>query len=276
MIITARCPAKINSFLSVGPPDPTGYHPIRSVIRAVSIFDKLHIRDSASGQDEITCRSFDLPAENTLTKTLRFLRELVPVPPLKIELVKQIPAESGLGGGSSDAAGLLRGLARAGLSVGEQMMREVAFAVGADVPFFLHGGTAIVEGYGERVRPLDDPPTWELVIVRPEDGTATSGAYAALDTQSRSFAELPTDLDFLYNDFERVASCMSLELHDRLMAAGAKAALLTGSGSAVFGVFDTAESANLAMQRLETERLGRLFRCRTLTREESVCTTLSS
>ncbi len=276
MIVTVLCPAKINSFLSVGPVDPTGYHPIRSVMRTVSLFDELRIQDSPLGQDEIVSGDFELPGENTLTKTLRFLRELVPVPPLRIELTKRIPAESGLGGGSSDAAGLLRALERAGLSVGEQMIREVAFAVGADVPFFLTGGAAIVEGYGERVLPLVDQPTWELIIVRPEIGTETKGAYAALDQHPRPFAALPDDLSELYNDFERVAPCQCLDIHDRLRTAGASGALLTGSGSAVFGIFESAETADQAVIRLENERLGRLYRCRTLSREESLCTTLSS
>lgn len=264
-----QCPAKINTFLSVGPPDSTGYHPLRTVFQAVSVFDRLFIEPAE--RDHVDCLGMELPATNTLTRSLAFVRELVPVPPLAIKLIKGIPAESGMGGGSSDAAGLLRLLAKlvpGGLP--EYFCREVAAAVGSDAPFFLVGGRTVGEGYGEKLTPLPDLPRRELVVVKPKEGRATAQAYAELDAQPREWLEL--DPDAFYNDFERVAGCASHEATERLLAHGATAAQLTGSGSAVFGVFADAATADAAAQGLRAEGVGAVYRCHTLTREESLWT----
>ncbi|QYK53011.1 MAG: 4-(cytidine 5'-diphospho)-2-C-methyl-D-erythritol kinase [Fimbriimonadaceae bacterium] len=277
MICRTICPAKINSFLAVDPPDHSGYHPIRSIFRAISLADELSIQDSPSGKDEIICNWGDLPANNTLTKTLRFLRELLPIAPLRIELTKNIPNEAGLGGGSSDAAGLLRALGTvAPHFVTEQYQREVAFAVGADVTFFLTGGAAKAEGYGQFIEPLPDPEIWHLLLVKPEAGISTPQAYKKLDSTERPHREFPTDLKELYNDFERVAPCICGEIAERLQVHGAKGALLSGSGSAVFGVFETEALAQQAEKHIKSEELGETYLARTLTREESLATTLSS
>src|SRR5256885_14356896 len=99
------CPAKINEFLSVGPRDERGYHPIRTIFQAISLFDELTITEAE--EDSFAC-NIDLPERNTLTKALSLVKEFVDVPPLAITLKKEIPTGAGLGGGSSDAAGLLR------------------------------------------------------------------------------------------------------------------------------------------------------------------------
>ncbi|MBX3113110.1 MAG: 4-(cytidine 5'-diphospho)-2-C-methyl-D-erythritol kinase [Fimbriimonadaceae bacterium] len=277
MICRTICPAKINSFLAVDPPDHSGYHPIRSIFRAISLADELSIQDSHSGKDEIICNWGDLPANNTLTKTLRFLRELLPIAPLRIELTKNIPSEAGLGGGSSDAAGLLRALGTvAPHIVTEQYRREVAFAVGADVTFFLTGGTAKAEGYGQFIESLADSDIWHLLLVKPEEGISTPQAYKELDSTDRPRKEFPMELGELYNDFERVAPCICGEISERLQVHGAKGALLSGSGSAVFGVFETEALAQQAEKHIKSEKLGATYVARTLTREESLATTLSS
>lgn len=235
------CPAKINTFLSVGRPDETGYHPIRTVFRAVSLCDQLHISVS-DGLDEITCDWPEWPLENTLTKALRFARELLPVPPLRVHVEKRIPAESGLGGGSSNAGGLIRWLAREFTHAfpGHTQL-EVAAAVGADVPFVASGLPAAKgEGYGEQLTPIESHAR-ELVIARPEAGQPTANAYARLDKETFSWREFPEDLWEAYNDFERVAPCASLELIEAMARLGATAFGLTGSGSAVWGVFEHPE-----------------------------------
>jgi len=277
LICRTICPAKINSFLAVDPPDHSGYHPIRSIFRAISLADELTIQDSPSGKDEILCNWSELPEHNTLTKTLRFLRELLPIAPLKIHLTKNIPSEAGLGGGSSNAAGLLRALGMvAPQFVNEQYQREVAFAVGADVSFFLTGGTAQAEGYGEIITPLPDAENWHLLIVKPSEGISTPKAYKELDSAQRLRKEFPINAGELYNDFERVAPCICGEIAERLQIHGANGALLSGSGSAVFGVFATQALAEQAAKHIQSEELGTTFVARTLTREESLATTLSS
>ncbi len=263
-----RCPAKVNTFLSVGPPDATGYHPIRTVFQAVGLFDEMEI--AVSEKDAILGDWPELPAENTLTKSLRLLRELAPVPPLQITLKKRIPAQSGLGGGSSDAAGLIRAVQKMYPDyTSDQFAHEVAAAVGADVPFFLVGGRARGTGYGEKLEPLPDLPRKWLLIVKPEESVSTATAYSELDNAPREWKEFS---DVPYNDFERVAPCLCGEIAERLQVHGATRALLCGSGSAVFGEFETEQRAFDAQELMFAEGFDLSWIAPTLTREESLWT----
>lgn len=271
--VVLRSPAKVNLFLSVGPPDAAGYHPLRSIMQAIGLFDEIRIDPAA--QDALECNWPGLPGENTLTKALRLIREQVPLPPVHIRLTKAIPAESGLGGGSANAATLIR-WAKSAVAhrIDDDFFFDVARAVGADVPFFLVGGRARAEGYGERLTPLPDAdPAW-LVIVRPEVGVSTGAAYRELDAALREWRDWP-DLSapvptWLYNDFERVAPCLCGEVAERLQLAGAEGALLSGSGSAVFGWCGSQDQAEAVAQRARAERLGQVWVAPTLSREESL------
>lgn len=266
MKFTLQCPAKINLFLSVGKPDASGYHPIRSIFQAVSLFDEITI-ESAS-EDTFVCDSPDVPAENTVTKALRLVREVREVPPLRITLVKRIPSQSGLGGGSSDAAGLLRLIPRiAGeLPWGHEQM--VAEAVGADVPFFLVGGRARAEGYGERLTELPDGPVAHYVIHWPSCGVSTAAAYRALDAQDRPWRDYPDDDAPFFNDFEAIAPEPCHAAIARLKELGASRAALSGSGSAVFGELDSSESAANVAQEFGPNT----WAVRSLGRQESLWT----
>lgn len=267
--LTVRCPAKVNLFLSVGPPDAIGYHPIRTIFQAISLSDTLVISE-AVGPTRIDCDWPGLPAENTLTKALRLAAEFTDLPPLSIRLEKRVPAQSGLGGGSSNAAGLIRALGvLTDGRLGPREQHEIARAVGADVPFFLVGGRAKGEGYGERLTPLPDAaPQW-LVIGRPEVGVDTPGAYRRLDEAPRPWRDFPVDEE-LYNDFEQVAPPESLAIRDALLSSGASGALLCGSGSAVFGVFPTEAETHEAISGLSHLPDIRSWPVRTLTRAESL------
>lgn len=263
------CPAKVNLFLAVGPRDSLGYHPLRTIFQAVNLCDTLEI--SVGAESSFLCDDPSVPVENTVTKALRSAAEVVTLPPLAITLRKVIPAESGLGGGSSDAAGLLRALAQlVEFPVGE--VERIALAVGADVPFFLCGGRAKAEGYGERLTPLPDRETEWFVIARPEVGCPTGEAYRRLDETSYEWREFPAD-DALYNDFERVAPCECLDLIERLQVHGARDAALSGSGSTVFGRFSTQSAAEAVKEKLAAEGVGRLWVARSLSRSESLAIT---
>lgn len=270
MKVRVLCPAKVNLFLSVGAKDARGYHPIRTIFQAVSLYDELVIEDGVS-ETTISSEWALLPAENTLTKTLRLASEYCTPPALSIRLTKQIPVQSGLGGGSSDAAGLLRALDHFLITPLEDFERsEIAKAVGADVPFFLVGGCAKGEGYGEKLTPLPFPgPQW-MVIVMPEGARcSTVEAYNSLDEKSFEWRDFPNGED-LYNDFERVAPCESLELIERLQAAGAASAGLTGSGAAVFGIFRSHAEAERGFEQMQREGLGTAYLVQTLDSEESL------
>lgn len=240
--------AKFNPRLEVGPIDERGYHPLTTTFQTLSLHDKISAQIAA--HDSIEFIDGNVPAENTVTKALRFAREVATFPPLAISVAKHIPSEAGLGGGSSDAAALLR-LIR---TIAPGMMRatdahEIAQAVGADVAFFLVGGRADASGYGEVLTPLPDPPEEHYVLIMPATVTcSTKEAYGRLDTLNwqRGTGQEPNRY---YNDFERVAPCESLDLIERLQALGAEDAVLCGSGAAVLGRFQSeAEALDAAAQ----------------------------
>lgn len=246
------CPAKLNLFLAVGPIDHRKYHPIRSIFQSISLYDELELTPSDTLSFE--CDDPTVPEENTVTKACRLLMEVVDFPPVHAKLTKRIPSEAGLGGGSSDAAGVLRAskqLMTMAMPLYEQ--KAIAKAIGADVTFFLTGGRARVEGYGEQVTKIDSPePAEWYVVAQPEDRCSTAEAYGKLDAVSYEWKDFPAE-DILYNDFERAAPCGSLELMERLLVHGARDSGLSGSGSAVFGRFASELAAEKAADRMRSE-----------------------
>lgn len=259
----ARCPAKINLWLAVGPPEASGMHPLRTEFQAVSLSDTLTVEPATS--DETVCDWPGLPADNTVTRVLRLAREYFQVPPLRMVLEKQIPAQSGLGGGSSDAAGLLRLLVRHG-RLQPREAAEIAAAVGADVPFFLVGGRALGEGHGERLTPLADLPVRRVVLAMPASAVSTRGAFARLDQTPRPW-EPDQDAPLGQNDFEGVAPAGCQAILAAWRSLGAVCGL-TGSGSACFA-FGDLDGLPEAARRAGAEwtDVGH-----TLTREESLWT----
>ena len=252
-------------------------------MQAVSLFDELEVTwgPSSDGRCVLDVEGADLPAENTLTKTLRLGQEIFLRQPSHVRLVKRIPSEAGLGGGSSDAAALLRAIAHVS-PVSPAEMESVAAAVGMDVPFFLTGGRALGEHYGEQITALPDAPVEHYVVLKPPIGCSSAEMYANLD-QSREGAapsapfgsdgaepSRTSHVDRLYNDFESVAPCECIDLMERLQVHGARDAGLSGSGSAVFGRFVDERSAELAKEGIDGENLGDSWVVRSLTRAESL------
>jgi 4-diphosphocytidyl-2-C-methyl-D-erythritol kinase len=260
------CPAKINTFLSVGPPDQKGWHPLRSIFQAISLCDvlTLHFGHKEPG---IFCDWPDFPAENTLSKTLRLVSESAALPPMRIELEKNIPAQSGLGGGSSDAAGLLKLLHQLfPEALPDYFLQEVALSVGADVPFFLVGGRAKAEGYGEKLTPLDDLPSSWVLVVQPEETVSTPAAFMHLDSLDREWHGFDAAEEGI-NHFELAAPSVCLEIKSELKAAGADFSLLTGSGSAVFGLFGQDENKAKEAEERFRNRFPFVWLGKTLPRE---------
>ena len=226
-------------------------------------------------------------SHNLVVRAATALRDRVnPKKGARIRLEKRIPTHAGLGGGSSDAAATLIGLTRLWeLGLTRQELSELAARLGADVPFFLHGGTARGTGIGDRLELLEDTPETFLIIVKPNANVSTADAYKALEKPaltspnsetilSRSEAkELFDNQHFasLENDFEAVAFAAAPEIERAkaaLMKAGAQASLLAGSGSAVFGIFDSEDAQRRAIQAIELETGWRVFPCKTVGREQ--------
>lgn len=239
-------PAKINSFLAVGPPDESGYHPLRTVFRKITLADEITLTPGESG---IRYSDPDVPVGlDTISQALRHLREMVNFElDCAISVLKRVPARAGLGGGSADAGALLRWLVNRG-DISEDVALEAAKRTGADVPFaLLDAPAALGEGYGDELTPIEEVDSWPLVLARPDEGCATPTMYEALDAlPERQFASWPDELEEAYNDFERVMPPACADLLRQLRNAGAIASGLSGSGSAVWGRFLTSEAAEHA------------------------------
>jgi 4-diphosphocytidyl-2-C-methyl-D-erythritol kinase len=248
---TLLAPAKINLTLEVLARRSDGYHGIRSVIVPLELADELTIEPNP--QFRFTCDRSELDDERNLAYAA--IRALGPLPPVRLGLHKRIPVQAGLGGGSSDAAAVLRA-AMAG-AFGPRSRNDwllLARALGSDVPFFLAGTAALVEGTGERVTPAGAIPRWYALIVKPPVAMATAEVYAQLDRVERpqrprrgsisiamlealQRADFATVQSLLRNDFHDLVVSQSREIGAAIAAlrsAGAPNTLLAGSGSCVF------------------------------------------
>ena len=265
---TVDAPAKLNLTLEVLARRPDGYHGVRSVMVPIDLSDRLTIESAPSAS--FRCSRPELAEENLVTRALAAIgaRDL----PLAVTLVKRIPVGGGLGGGSSDAAAVIR-LAMEG-RLGDGRPRDwiaLARRLGCDVPFFLIGGAALVEGTGERVIPLGRLPAWWCVVLQPPVAVLTATAYALVDRhrerhgvphRSRSSSVSLIAVDALQRaDFDALLASLTNDFHEpvlaayppiadgeaALRAAGARHPLLSGSGSCLFALCpDRAEARRLA------------------------------
>jgi 4-diphosphocytidyl-2-C-methyl-D-erythritol kinase len=284
--------AKVNLSLRVLGRRPDGYHEIHSVLQAVSLHDNLTIAATSENKIEFACNDLTIPgdAANLVVKAAKAMRARFGVTlGCQIRLEKRIPAQGGLGGGSSNAAVTLLALSRLWeLPATRDDLLELAAGLGADVPFFLAGGCALATGIGTQLTPLPDQSRYHLLIVTPVASVSTAEAYKALQAPTLTTPDTASILaisrtqaifsnsglrvlcDHLENDFERVIFDMAPEIRrvkEALIQAGARCALLAGSGSSVFGIFETEDALSVAAQALN-ESGWRIFSCVTLSRDE--------
>lgn len=287
--LTLPAYAKINLDLRVlGRRPSDSFHEIRTVFQTISLHDELTFQKTDSGRIGLTCSDPSIPADehNLVYRAALSLREHYGVRQgASLRLEKRIPAQGGLGGGSSDAAVALLGLARLWkLPINGDDLAKIGAALGADVPFFFTGGTALGTGLGTDICPLADAPGRHLVIVMPGVKVSTAEAYNSLNapalTMTGSAAILPVSYanaqisaslyDVMRNDFEPVIYNIYPEIErarTALVKAGAGKALLAGSGACVFGVFDDRESSARARGALRVEAGWQVFTCATVSRE---------
>lgn len=266
---------------------PDGYHELQTIFQTVTLHDDLTFTSRADESIRLTCDAPDIPVDesNLIVRAARALREHSGVNSgASIHLAKRIPAEGGLGGGSSDAAIALLGLAHLWrIKIEKRELEEIGARLGADVPFFLTGGTARGTGLGTDISSLADVPETELLIVKPQVGVHTAEAYKALNapaltkvggdiilSSSRPQATFSDSFpDELRNDFEPVIFSQQpliMRARDALLGEGARGAWLAGSGASVFGIFDNATAQERAAEVLSVETGWRVFKCATLSR----------
>jgi 4-diphosphocytidyl-2-C-methyl-D-erythritol kinase len=277
--------AKVNLALSVLGRRADGYHEIQTIFQSIDLCDELEFRSSA--RIELRCENLPgLPQEeNLIWKAANSLASsFAEKRGASIILRKKIPTGSGLGGGSSNAAATLLGLCRFWqIEASESDLFALAESLGSDAPFFLHGGTALGAGRGEKITRLPDPPSEHLVVIFPGIHVSTAEAYRSLSLGLTSSIgthriqrlcgqaqKRKSCVAEIFNDFE--ASILSayppiMEARNFLKARGAEATLLSGSGSSVFGFFSDEESA-FAAARAAARETWRVFPARTLSRAE--------
>jgi 4-diphosphocytidyl-2-C-methyl-D-erythritol kinase len=269
--ISLRAFAKVNYALEVRGMRPDGYHEISTVLQSISLSDDMQLERTRAGFDllvEPEETEVGPPHENTVHKAWRLLGQLVGEElPVRARLHKRVPAGAGLGGGSADAAAALFGLNELfGLGLSADELREVGLRIGADVPFCLAGGTALGEGIGEVLTPLPAPPPHALVVAKPEASADTARIYRAYDQrppQNRHPAA-PVVEALRIGDLGVLARCVGNDLtpvtrelvpgvgklEDELLRAGALGAAMSGTGSAVYGVFGSEDEARVAANGL--------------------------
>jgi 4-diphosphocytidyl-2-C-methyl-D-erythritol kinase len=283
--------AKINLSLRIlGRRAEDGYHEIDTILQTVTLADDLIFEQRDDNLIEIQCDSPGIPTDegNLVYRAALNLRERYEVKSAgaTIKLIKRIPAGGGLGGGSSNAAIALLGLARLWqIEINRDELISLGKSLGADVPFFFTGGTARGTGIGTEIISLDDVPPMHLLIITPNEHVSTAEAYKAmrapvLTSENRavilsgSRAEVKNAESLLYNlqnDFERVIFTLRPRIEQAasaLIEIGARRASLSGSGASVFGVFDDEDDRDRAQALLRHNGDWRMFNCTTLARDD--------
>ena len=263
--------AKINLALDVTGVLKNGYHSISSVMQTISLYDEISVEKNQAAEIRLFsdggafAEGMPLGEKNTCHKAaVEFLRYIKAAEGVDIHVKKNIPSQAGLGGGSSDAATVLRLLNRlyeANLSYDE--LRKLAAKVGADVPFLVTGGCALCKGMGEILTPTENGLTGYVLLKKPDFGISTPEAYRLFDEKKLPFGNSSEAVmnklsnsesiyGLLSNDLEKaVANPEILELKKEIVELGGSDSLMTGSGSCVYGLFDYKRVA---------EHVGRLIK----------------
>ncbi len=263
--------AKLNLTLDVLGKREDGYHDLKSVMQTISIRDDIEIDVGTGKPWKLTCDKEGIPCDekNLAWKAAKVYLDTIGKDPdgLEIRITKRIPSQAGMGGGSADAAAVLRALNRHyGQPLSIPALAELGGLIGSDVPFCVLGGTAVAEGRGERLRKLPDMPDCVFVVCKPEFSVSTPELYAKIDevaigkrpdNAAMETAILTGDIaavaQNLYNVFDPIVTADHLELNyikSIFNSYGSIGQQMTGSGSAVFCIVPEFEFAAVICQML--------------------------
>lgn len=266
--------AKVNLSLDAIKKRPDGYHEVRMIMQSIGICDELCV--SKTPKDIILKTDNPCLPEDSLNIAWRaadLMKSKYGIKDgVRIELTKGIPVSAGLGGGSADAAAVMRAFdILFGLNLTDEELQTTALELGADVPFCLNGGTALAEGIGEKLTPLKSPESVPMVLVKPSFGVSTKEVYESLDINLiKKRPDTEKLIEFIEkNDVQNLAENMvnTLEtvtisrypiicdIKNMLREAGAAGSIMSGSGPAVFGIFTDQMAARKAYEKLSKNRL---------------------
>ena len=272
-------PAKINLSLKILNRREDGFHNLLMVMEKISLFDEILLEKIPTDIELIGSPS-DVPIEKNLVfRAAKLLQEISGVSSgVRLQLAKKIPMGGGLGGGSSNAATVLKGLNELwGLNLPPEKLAKIGVRLGADVPFFIVDGPALVGGIGDLIKPLKKIAKLWIILINPGVPVSTLWAYKTWDTNAsaegrnnltqenqnvRSLGTFEEVLQVLHNDFEDVIFPEFPEIQKAkgtLVKAGAKGTLMSGSGSTVFGLFETKEARDKALTKIRKKAAWQVF-----------------
>jgi 4-diphosphocytidyl-2-C-methyl-D-erythritol kinase len=275
--IFIRANAKVNLALAVLYRRADGYHEIDTIIQEIDFHDDVHL--ARSHEILFTCDDRRLPGDTTnlCVKAAVLLKRIFNIPGISIVLKKRIPIGAGLGGGSSDAAAVLKGARMLyDLDVSDSQLLELAARLGSDVPFFISGGSCLARGRGEILKSIKLDTDFTILLITPNVEVSTVWAYKNLKIgltkecydfkfigfKFHNLAVSSFKSEF-YNDFEKIvfAAYPQLgEIKESLYAQGATFASLSGSGSALFGIFTSAGEAQRVQKNIASYHTCRLVK----------------
>ena len=255
MIIKAN--AKINLSLDIVGTREDGYHELRTVMQSVGLCDEIELSKNKTGEIKLSCNRRDVPVDNrnTAYKAAKLMLEYAGIKDMGVNIFirKTIPSQAGMGGGSADAAAVLKAMVSLfDMDIPSQKLYDIAAQIGADVPFCLKGGTCLCEGIGEIMTELTPMPDCAILICKPPVGVSTVMAYQEADkypqenwfysddmVTSINSGSIEDICSAVGNRFDEVLHIPEVQIIKSIMLEhGAKTASMTGSGSAVFGIYD--------------------------------------
>ena len=262
--------AKVNLRLDILGKRPDGYHDIRTVFQKITLGDELSIAVAKSGI-KVECNHPQVPDNegNLVFTAARALLDNYKVTDgLRITIKKRVPVAAGLGGGSSNAAATLMGINQLfELGLTDEELMEMGKAIGADVPFFIFGNSALATGVGDLLEPLTLNPRLWLILITPDTPISTAWAYGNIRrgltnnlnniTIPQCINHLAEVIALLSNDLEKVViphHPVIQTIKDELLDKGAKGSLMSGSGSTVFGIFESEGKAKEALSQIKVPK----------------------
>ena len=273
-------PAKINLSLDITGVDEKGYHLLDMVMQTISVFEKVTL----TKQDDISMSSnakfIPTDSRNTAVKAaVKFFEYTGIKGGVHIHIKKTVPIKAGMAGGSADAAGVIVGLNKLyGAGLTTEQMCEIGLMCGSDIPFMIHGGTKRIQGTGDIILPAPQMPQCHIVVCMPTKGVSTPQAYANYDEmgvktlvenekllkamEENNLAEMAK---YMANDLEKAAGSDETEpIKKLLLDLGAIGSMMTGSGAAVFGIFDKEEKAEEAAKAIRDRETAAKYNIRSV------------
>jgi len=279
--ILIKAPAKINLYLDILGKRPDGYHDLKMIMQTVSLYDEISLKKIDTTIELSSDAPMPTGEKNTAYKAAKLMIDTFGIKSgVKIEIKKKIPMGAGLAGGSTDAAGVIKGMNEMfELGQNQEELAKLGKKVGADVPFCVIGGTAIAEGIGEQITVLDKFNDVDIVMVKPDFSASTAyifGKYCGDDLREKpgieKLIESMRNRDikevgkYLYNALETVTAIEYDEIDkikSKLLELGAQGPLMSGSGSTVYGLFQCRQEAEFAVEEL-SQKYKQLFLVKTI------------